>query len=311
MEGPVRTPGLRGNQMKLYTECHWDGWDRIVDIYTENCDRFPEYINDRSTYKIIVLEQGVLELISGSEKYETKAPALILLNQNDVFDCRIIQDFKARIIYFKPSVIREEFSTGRIDSGEFDNAFGQSIFQDYMLVRYFTYYQDIASKIFPLALNDLARIKELYNCMENELLSQRDGFWPCRSRSYIIEILHFITYSFIVTAPEDTSSADQEDFSKICSYLNEHISDQITLEILTKQFAVNRNKLNDLFMKQSSMTCLNYLLNLRMDLAKILLTKTELPISEIGARVGFPDPNYFAKIFRRETGVTPSRFRAS
>ena len=59
------------------------------------------------------------------------------------------------------------------------------------------------------------------------------------------------------------------------------------------------------------MTCLNYLLNLRMDLAKILLTKTELPISEIGARVGFPDPNYFAKIFRRETGVTPSRFRAS
>ena len=32
--------------MKLYTECFWDDWDRIVDIYTERCDTLPDYIND-------------------------------------------------------------------------------------------------------------------------------------------------------------------------------------------------------------------------------------------------------------------------
>ena len=32
--------------MKLYTECHWDGWDRIVDIYPDRCNAIPEYIND-------------------------------------------------------------------------------------------------------------------------------------------------------------------------------------------------------------------------------------------------------------------------
>ena len=53
--------------MKLYTECHWDGWDRIVDIYTEKADSLPAYINDDSTYKIIILEKGILEIKSSGE----------------------------------------------------------------------------------------------------------------------------------------------------------------------------------------------------------------------------------------------------
>ena len=91
-------------------------------------------------------------------------------------------------------------------------------------------------------------------------------------------------------------------------YLNEHIEDKITLETITKKFAINRNKLNSIFIKQSSMTCLDYLLNLRIDLAKILLTRTELPVNEISARVGYPDSNYFAKNFKNITGVTPSQY---
>ena len=295
--------------MKLYTECHWEGWDRIVDIFTENGDRFPAYINDGDTYKIIILEQGVLEVKTAGDDAVIKAPALICLNRKDVFDYRILQDFKARVIYFKPSVIREEFTYDRIDSGEFENTIGQSIFQDYILVKYFTSVSDLTDRIIPIPLNALARLKELYNAMENELLLQRDGYWPCRSRSYLMEILHYIIYSFVEVAPSGQDSPDQEEFTKICGYLNEHIQDQITLDVLTRQFAINRNKLNDLFMKQASMTCLNYLLNLRIDLAKILLTKTELPIKEIGARIGYPDSNYFAKIFKIETGMTPSKFR--
>ena len=147
--------------------------------------------------------------------------------------------------------------------------------------------------------------------MEKQLTKQSDGYWPCRSRSYLIEILHFVIFSFVEVSPDNENDPGQEEFSKIAEYLNEHIGEQITLETLTRKFAINRNKLNDIFMKQSSMTCLNSLLNLRIDLAKILLTKTELPINEIGARVGYPDPNYFSKIFRHVTGKTPTQYRAS
>ena len=297
--------------MKLYTECHWDGWDRIVDIYTDRCDSIPACINDTGTYKIIMLEKGVLEITSSGGKCEVTAPALIGLARDDVLDCRIRKTIKAYIIFFKPSVIRDEFTFERIDSGEFEKTEGQSVFQDYVLIRPFRSGKNVCGHVIPLPLNGLKRLKDLFTNMEKQLKEQRDGYWPCRSRSYLIEILHFIVYSFVEVSPDNTDDPGQEEFSKIAEYLNEHVADHISLETLTREFAINRNKLNDLFMKQSSMTCLNYLLNLRIDLAKILLTKTELPINEISARVGYPDPNYFTKIFRNITGKTPSQYRKS
>ena len=129
-----------------------------------------------------------------------------------------------------------------------------------------------------------------------------------------MEILHFVFYSFLLDIPvngEEEMSSEQAEFTKIAEYLEQHLSEDITLGKLTSEFAINRNKLNALFMEQTSMTCLSYLLNLRMDLAKIMLSKTELPIGEISVRVGYPDPNYFTKVFREKTGKTPSQFRSS
>ena len=66
--------------MNLYTECFWDGWDKIVDIYTDKYDSFPDYINDEGTYKIVILEKGIIEGENGTLKGEVKAPAVLLLS---------------------------------------------------------------------------------------------------------------------------------------------------------------------------------------------------------------------------------------
>ena len=298
--------------MKLYTECTWEDWHRIVDIYSERITSLPDYINDADTYKIIILEKGILQVKKENEYCEVKSPALLLLSQKDIFDIKVMQAIKAYNIFFKPSVIRDEFSFDRIASKEFDNMMGQVIFQDYMLIQPFTDFHSLEDHGISLPLNGLNHIKELFTSLEVELKSQRDGFWPCRSRSYLIELLYYILYSFIAAGPEtsnDNEMSEQAEFSKIVEYLNEHIEEHITLDTLTKEFTINRNKLNELFMNQASMTCLNYLLNLRIDLAKILLTKTEIPINEISSRVGYPDSNYFTKVFNKQVGMTPSTYR--
>lgn len=297
--------------MKLCTECHWEEWDRIVDIYSSTYDSLPEYINDGTTYKIIILEKGVLEVKTGLFDGEVKAPALIMLTQKDHIDYKIVKSVKADIIFFKPSAIRDEFSYDRIDSGEFDETVGQIIYQDYFLIRCFL--SDENKCVIPLPANSLKQIKLLYNSMDNQLKGQRDGYWPCRSRSFLIEILHFIVYSYYLIDPEEEYSedSDKEQFTKIAEYLELHLDENISLATITKEFAINRNKLNDIFMKQTSMTCLGYLLNLRLDLAKILLTKTELPVGEISDRVGYTDPNYFTKVFKENVGMTPSQYRKS
>ena len=297
--------------MKLCTECHWEDWDRVVDIYSSTYDSLPEYINDETTYKIIILEKGVLELKTDLFKGEVRAPALMMLTQKDHIEYKIVKSVKADIIFFKPSAIRDEFTYERIDSGEFEKTEGQIIYQDYSLIRFFLSNENKC--VIPLPANSLKQIKLLYNSMDNQLKGQRDGYWPCRSRSFLIEILHFIVYSYYLIDPEEEYSedSDKEQFTRIAEYLELHLEENISLATITKEFAINRNKLNDIFMKQTSMTCLAYLLNLRLDLAKIMLTKTELPIGEISDRVGYPDPNYFTKVFKENVGMTPSQYRKS
>ena len=297
--------------MKLCTECHWEDWDRVVDIYSSTYDSLPEYINDETTYKIIILEKGVLELKTDLFKGEVRAPALMMLTQKDHIEYKIVKSVKADIIFFKPSAIRDEFTYERIDSGEFEKTEGQIIYQDYSLIRFFLSNENKC--VIPLPANSLKQIKLLYNSMDNQLKGQRDGYWPCRSRSFLIEILHFIVYSYYLIDPEEEYSedSDKEQFTRIAEYLELHLEENISLATITKEFAINRNKLNDIFMKHTSMTCLAYLLNLRLDLAKILLTKTELPIGEISDRVGYPDPNYFTKVFKENVGMTPSQYRKS
>ena len=295
--------------MKLCTECHWDGWDRVVDIYPERSDKLPEYINDPENYKVIILEKGSFEIRSEGQTRVVKAPALIGLSQKDVLDYKILQGIKVCILFFKPTVIRDEFTYDRIDSGEFNEAWGTSIYQDYILIRAVTYSTNVCDRAIEIPLNALKRMKELYTAAEKELHGQKDGFWPCRSRSYLMELLFYIVYTFVEASPDNEVSPEQDDFSKIAEYLNEHLDEPITVETVTKKFAINRNKLNDIFMKQASMTCHDYLLNLRLDLAKVMLTNTELPINEISSRVGYPDANYFAKLFKNVTGRTPSQYR--
>lgn len=141
-------------------------------------------------------------------------------------------------------------------------------------------------------------------------MGQNDGFWPCRSRSYIIELLSFISsYTVANDKSRVSDTINNQLVSEVIQYLNEHIGDKISLEDIVKEFSVNRNLLNDSFIKETSMTCMNYLAKLRINLAQIMLAETELQIGEIAGRVGYPDANYFIKVFKKQTGITPSAYR--
>ena len=297
--------------MKLYTECFWDDWDRIVDIYVEKNERFPEYINDETTYKIVVIEKGSVGLKIKGKDYVAKAPAIILLSNKDKADIKIMEKIKADIVFFNPKAVRDEFSFDRIDAHDFDDQFGTIIYQDYVMILPFTD-AEITKPVIPISLNSLERVKNIIGSLDAQLKGQKDGFWPCRSRSFLMELLYFINYSYVIVSSGDENEKNSEldvSFSQIVEYLNEHIGENINLERLTKEFLINRNKLNDIFVKESSMTCMNYLLKLRLDLAKVLLSTTQIPIGEVSARVGFEDSNYFAKVFKKHEGMSPKTFR--
>lgn len=72
---------------------------------------------------------------------------------------------------------------------------------------------------------------------------------------------------------------------------------------------VTTNHLSKIFRQACGRPVLQYLLELRITEAKRLLTSTQLTIGEIASRTGFADPNYFTRYFRRQTGMTPGKYR--
>lgn len=296
--------------MKLYTKSYNPDWGRIVHMVVEKSDKLSDIIKDKTVFKIIVHEKGEIELSEGGKSFTVKEPSLIMISDINPPDIKNIRKGSNTILYFKPSVIRDEFTLEALHAGKYEEAFGTTAYQDYFLVRYFFKTKELENRIIPLSMVELNKLKGLIDSVDKELVGQLDGFWPCRSRSYLMELLFFI--QFLCQTFEDNNNLLSEDdtiFSLIIEFLNEHYNENITLESITKKFTINRNKLNAIFLLNTGKTCLNYLMDLRTDMARIILSNTEIPINEVAGRVGYIDSNYFTKIFKKQTGVTPSVYR--
>ncbi len=105
-------------------------------------------------------------------------------------------------------------------------------------------------------------------------------------------------------------TAEQTDLQKLELYLDQHYMEKLSLESISQQLHIGRTKLCALAKELSEGQTLSYLVaQRRIDAAKRLLVQSSLPISAIGESVGISDYNYFSKVFRSATGMTPSAFR--
>lgn len=105
-------------------------------------------------------------------------------------------------------------------------------------------------------------------------------------------------------------TAEQTDLQKLELYLDQHYMEKLSLESISRQLHIGRTKLCALAKELSGGHTLSYLVaQRRIGAAKRLLLQSSLPISAIGESVGISDYNYFSKVFRSATGVTPSAFR--
>ena len=95
------------------------------------------------------------------------------------------------------------------------------------------------------------------------------------------------------------------------AYLAENYArcEDLSLSAVCGVLGISPSYLSHLFTKGLGVTFTEYLARLRVDAAKILLRTTDLPVSEIAERVGYRDPNYFIRSFKKIVGMTPKSFR--
>jgi len=96
---------------------------------------------------------------------------------------------------------------------------------------------------------------------------------------------------------------------RMLQYLREHLSDTIYLADLAKHLARSPSRVRHLVKEQFGVRFATLVQSMKLQEAGRWLRTTDMTVSEAAARVGIDDPNYFSRIFRRATGLTPRVYR--
>ena len=119
---------------------------------------------------------------------------------------------------------------------------------------------------------------------------------------------HIIT--LVLTGYADFKYAQEAIRQGVFDYhMREHYMDEIDFSELSAKMGFSSAYLTKLFNKYKGDTPLKHLTEIRIHEAKHLLLNTNLPIREIGEKVGYPDQFHFSKTFRRLTGQNPTAYR--
>lgn len=107
----------------------------------------------------------------------------------------------------------------------------------------------------------------------------------------------------------DLDKSDERVISSIMRYMQEHLSEEISLSVLSEVFHLNPQYISQLFKNEIGVGFLAYLTNIRIEKAKKLLLSTSLSVTEIAEHTGYSDYRVFTKVFKKTEGITPSQFR--
>ena len=105
------------------------------------------------------------------------------------------------------------------------------------------------------------------------------------------------------------SSEDIKDLENITLYLNDHCMQDLSLDEIVKVSFIGARRLQMIFKKYHGCTITEYIQQRRMSQAETLLSKTDLPISQVAKAVGYSNPSRLAELFRKSTGMLPGEYR--
>ena len=104
---------------------------------------------------------------------------------------------------------------------------------------------------------------------------------------------------------------DEVRLREICSYLRDHVEEELTSRDILNEFSISESSLQKLFQNKVGMGAMQFFQRLKIDRAKELIREKELNFSEISEKLGFSSIHYFSRRFKAISGMTPSEYADS
>lgn len=122
-------------------------------------------------------------------------------------------------------------------------------------------------------------------------------------------ITHWIIRSIFGETLDMRAVSSDYSVARAQHYMEQHYAEPITVAKLAELGYVSTSNFNRRFKKETGLTPIEYLIEIRIKHAKTLLRRKNLPITEIAMRCGFGSSAHFSACFQSRLGVTPTEYR--
>lgn len=113
---------------------------------------------------------------------------------------------------------------------------------------------------------------------------------------------------FSTSSKAETVFSNRKITVAIKQYLNAHLYEAISLENISHEMGISINTAMHIFKTDVGMGIKAYFTKLKINEAMRLLAQGELSIRSVSERLGFESAEYFSRVFKRETGITPTEY---
>lgn len=270
-----------------------------------------ENISDR--FRIILFTEGNFSAEVNERIIQVISPAVLCLNENDSIKIlpEVQDSVKCRVFLFNPRFLNKKLDFENIRQRGMDAE--SEVVENRMILKAFVNSSTLNYVRF-INPEDRQHILELMDKAQFQLEKQDSGWWPCKTRSFLTEILFFLAQLFELKQDENqvvNVTAVSPFLKPVLDYIARSYDKKITLEKLCSEFGTNRTDFNRRFKEETGMTAIQYLIDLRLTIARSLLKDTDLPVERIAEQTGFADSTHLERLFKQKYQKTPGEVRSN
>jgi len=148
---------------------------------------------------------------------------------------------------------------------------------------------------------------ERFLALDLELSRRRDGYREAALAHLTLLLVEVSRLAADVAG--DLRLNDEPLLAEVFGFIEEHYGGPISLRDVARAVGLSAGYPTTVVGRKTGRTVLKWITERRMAEARRLLVGTDLPVEEVGRRVGYGDSGYFARIFRRAHGATPLGWR--
>ncbi len=281
--------------------------DRIIPIEFNFYDTLNELpMNDRCSVVLISCGSAMIKI--NKHIRLLSSPCVLCISKYDTIELIHSDNLSAKSFHFDPWYIKACLNFENLED---DIEIEESYKYDRKMLYMFTKHHDNFQGIFGLTPQNYIHINELMLMIGAETYSQSDGFWTCRIRRMLMQLINCINDIFSDQRKLKFFELPvQNNPATICAeYIHTNYAREISLNDLCSLVNLNRTSLNQRFKQQFSCTCMEYLLMYRLKIAQELLSNTNMKMDEIAQNCGFKYDSYFVRQFTNKLGISPATYR--